>query len=218
MPRGRDSATSFAIASLIRPIASSSKMPARRSSMHICSTAVAVTWARTPMKSSWSWKRRSSRSDMGHDSFERVPATHKPRRAKGNCPKLNAEARSAAAARLGVGVPHLEMGAAEIVDEIHRAALHQFVGHLVHDQGGAAELGRKVALLRRVGEPEAVGEAGAAAALDREPQYGGLALAQGDRRDARGGGGGERNVEGFGHDDKIGSAPGADKRAQLRVR
>ena len=39
-----------------------------------------------------------------------------------------------------------------------------------------------------VGEAEAILEAGAAAAVDREPQDRGLALARGDRRDARRGG------------------------------
>ena len=77
----------------------------------------------------------------------------------------------------------LEMGAAERFDEVHSPAPDQIVGHLVDHQGDAILLRGQIVLLDAFGEAEAIAEAGAAAALDAQPQDRRLALALGDRGD-----------------------------------
>src|SRR4051812_15597891 len=60
---------------------------------------------------------------------------------------LDAEAGAAAAAGLGVGVGHLEAGAAEIVDEVDRAALDQIVGHRIDDERDSVAVGDEIVRL-----------------------------------------------------------------------
>ncbi len=118
--------------------------------------------------------------------------------------RLDAEARPAAAAGLGVGVADLKAGAAEIVDEIDRAALHQIVGHRIDDEGDSVLLGDEIIRLRLIGKAEAIAEAGAAAAFDREPQDRLLALPLRDPRDASRRRRGQCDVGGFAHAREIG--------------
>ena len=86
------------------------------------------------------------------------------------CRTVDRKARSAAAARGRVGVGHLERRAAEILDEIDRRAAHQVEADRIDDQRHAVGLGDRVVVLRSVGQFEPVGEAGAAAAVDRQAQ------------------------------------------------
>ena len=95
------------------------------------------------------------------------------------------EAGAAAAARGGIGVGDLEGGAAEALDKSTGRAADQVERHLVDDQGHAVARHRQVVGGDLVGQAEAVLEAGAAAALDRQAQDRRLALALGDRGDPR---------------------------------
>src|SRR5687767_15312502 len=82
----------------------------------------------------------------------------------------DAEAASAAAAGGGVGVGDLEGGAAEALDIVDRAASDEIEGHRIDDERDSVLDGGEVLGGDLVGEAEAIGEAGAAAAVDREPE------------------------------------------------
>src|SRR3954465_8959080 len=68
--------------------------------------------------------------------------------------KLDAEARSAAAARLGVGVGDLERRSAEILDEIHGRTPDEIEAHRVDNQLDAVRLGNRVVRVGPVGQLE----------------------------------------------------------------
>ena len=96
---------------------------------------------------------------------------------------LDAEARSAAAARGRIGVGHLERGAAKIFDIIDGAAIDQVQADRVDDQSHTIRFGNAITLLH-FAQGEAVGEAGAAAAIDRQAKHGRPALLGSDEGDA----------------------------------
>src|SRR5512146_3387537 len=115
----------------------------------------------------------------------------------------DAEARSAAATRLRVGVEHLERGTAKILDEIDRRASDKVEADRIDDELHAVRFGDLVVALRRVCQLELIGEAGAAAAVDGKAQDRGLRLPFGDPGDALRRILGKANVA---HVKKVGSA------------
>ena len=106
---------------------------------------------------------------------------------------LDREAGSAAAARGGIRVFHLEGRTAEIIDKIHHAATHQIKAHLVDHQPNAVSLYHRIIGFRLIGQTEAILKTGASAAFNRETQDGRLALTLGDPGDASSSRWGKRN-------------------------
>src|SRR3546814_6469309 len=86
------------------------------------------------------------------------------------CPHttLFRSARPAAAARGGVGVFDLERRSAQRIDEIDDAAAHQVDAHRVDHQLHPVGFGDDVIGIDFLGQTEAIGEARAAPAIDRE--------------------------------------------------
>ena len=82
----------------------------------------------------------------------------------------NREARTATAARGGIGIGHLERRAAEVLDEIDRGSAHQVEADRIDHQLHPVGFGDGIVLGLRLGQLELVGEAGAAAAVDRQAQ------------------------------------------------
>src|SRR3990170_8303531 len=99
---------------------------------------------------------------------------------------LYAEAGAAAAARSRIGVGDLERRAAEILDIIDRRSADEIEADWVDQQSYAVGLGSDVALLDRIGQGEAISEARAASAVDRQTEHRRLRLTQRNGRDAPG--------------------------------
>src|SRR3989337_3552530 len=97
---------------------------------------------------------------------------------------LYAEAGAAAAARSRIGVGDLERRAAEILDIIDCRSADEIEADGVDQQGHPVGLGSDVALLDRIGQGEAIGEARTTAAVDREAEHRRLRLTQRNGRDA----------------------------------
>ena len=97
-------------------------------------------------------------------SFMRPPYPLVPSEVEG---RLNGKAAAAAATRGGIRVGDLERRATQILNEIHRRSLNQVEADRVDDQLHAVSLGHGIAVLK-LAELELVGEAGTAAAVDRE--------------------------------------------------
>ena len=93
---------------------------------------------------------------------------------------LDAEAGTAAAAGGGVRVGDLEGGSSKILDIIHLAALDQSDADLVDNQRNAVRDSLDVTFFG-FGQRKAVGKAGAAAAVDRQPKHRRLALLFGNK-------------------------------------
>ncbi|PAV70250.1 hypothetical protein WR25_15591 [Diploscapter pachys] len=115
------------------------------------------------------------------------------------------EAGAAAATRRRIGVIDAERRTAQRFDVIDLTAAHEVQADTVDDQADAIRLRDRVVPLGRVGESELVLEPRTAAAIDRQAQDGRLVLLARNRRDARGGSGGEGDV-GLGHAAEIGAA------------
>jgi len=115
---------------------------------------------------------------------------------------LDAEARSAAAARGRIGVGHLERRSAKLLDIVDLATRQQIKADGIDDQGNTIRFGHAIALLQ-LAEREAVGKAGAAAAVDGQAKDRGLTLLGGNEGDALGRAGGEDRA---GHEAEIRTA------------
>ena len=96
---------------------------------------------------------------------------------------LYAEARSTAAAGGRVGVGHLESRASKILDIVDLGTVHEVKADRIDHERNTVRFGHAVTLLQ-LAEREAVGKAGAAAAVDRQAKHRGLALLAGNEGDA----------------------------------
>jgi len=84
---------------------------------------------------------------------------------------------------LRIGIGHAERRAAEVLDEIDRRTFHQLEAHRIDNQLHAVGLRDQVVGFL-CAQLELVGEAGAAPAVDGEPENCRLFLTLGDPRDA----------------------------------
>lgn len=110
---------------------------------------------------------------------------------------LQREADAAAAARLGLRVPDLELGSDQLVDEVDFGTGQQGKRDRVHHRRGAVAFDAHVVRVRRLDEVEAVLEATAAAAVHGDAQQHRPPFRLGQGVEAAGGGGGQDEV---GHD------------------
>src|SRR3984957_20888583 len=94
-------------------------------------------------------------------SYQSMEVTRRPRLAS------DREADPTAAAGLGVGVFHPELGGGQFVGEVDLRAVQQGQGDDVHQRRGAVALHFQVVCFGGVDQIELVLEAGAAAALAR---------------------------------------------------
>ena len=123
------------------------------------------------------------------------------------------KAGTATAARGGVGVGDLERRAAEILDIVDRRTVEQVEADGVDDERHAIGFDRQIIVGDRA-HFEAIGEACAPSAVDREAENGGLALPGGNEGDALGGAGGEGEA---GHPAEIGAGGDKDKLSAWRT-
>ena len=111
---------------------------------------------------------------------------------------LHRKARPTAAGCGGVRVVDAEGGADDLVGEVDFSALEEVERHRIDKDDHAVFLDRQVVVFARLRDREIVLEAGAAAAVDCDPQHGARRLLRQNRSDAPCGAVGDGDGSGLG--------------------